>query len=235
MCSLAANNNGWLCYLNYNELVSYIIFGDSVKIKEEIKLYILSLAILFLIVLLITFDLSFLDSVDNCSIPLECAAEKNNSQVLLEAIKSNWLPVLMAILISYCFFIKYEFEHKLDGGAGDSLNIIECESQDYEYLTFLATYIIPFFGFSFTEIGRLLAYAVLLVVIGIIFVKTEKYYANPTLAVFGYRIYKVTLTDGTDEYKSVVAITKGKLSSGNTVKFKNLSENVFFVRSFIDG
>ena len=202
------------------------------KIKEEIKLYILSLAILFLIVLLITFDTSFLNKVNNCSIPLECATNGEILQVLISALRSNWLPCLMLTLITYCFFIKHEFEHKLDGGAGDSLNITKCESQDFEYLTFLATYIIPFFGFSFTEVGRLLAYAVLLIVIGIIFVKTEKYYANPTLAIFGYRIYKVTLSDSEIEYKSVIAITKCQLASGTSIRFKNLSENVFFVRNF---
>lgn len=202
------------------------------KIQEEIKLYILSLAILFLIVLLITLDLKSFSDINSCIIKISCAPDFNKAKAIINLISKNILPLIMVIMIIYCIAIKSEFEHKLDGGAGDTLNITECENQDYEYLSFLATYIIPFFGFSFNEIGRLLAYAVLLVVIGIIFVKTEKYYANPTLAIFGYRIYKVTLSDGNNEYKSVIAISREKLSSSISVKYKNLSENVFFVRSY---
>lgn len=206
--------------------------GSTMKIQEEIKLYILSLAILFLIVFLITLDLKSFAEISTCIIKLNCPPEFNKINVIANLISKNTLPLIMVVMIIYCIAIKSEFEHKLDGGSGDTLNITKCENQDYEYLSFLATYIIPFFGFSFNEIGRLLAYAVLLIVIGIIFIKTEKYYANPTLAVFGYRIYKVTLSDGNNEYKSVIAISREKLSSNISVKYKNLSENVFFVRSY---
>ncbi|WP_335901131.1 anti-phage protein KwaA [Shewanella algae] len=187
------------------------------KLQEEIKLYILSLAILFLIIFLIT---------------LKPNTNADNIHDFIN-IKENWLPILMVLLMISCEKIRREFEHKLDGGVGDTIEVVDCKSEDYEYLTFLATYIIPFFGFSFNEVGRLLAYAVLLTVIGIIFVKTEKYYANPTLAIFGYRLYKVHLKDSNDEYSEIIAITKSRLEPSDRVRYKPLSKNVFFVRSTI--
>ncbi|WP_308413060.1 anti-phage protein KwaA, partial [Vibrio parahaemolyticus] len=77
------------------------------------------------------------------------------------------------------------FEYELKGGSQDSLRVEQSKSESYEHLTFLATYIIPFLGFSFDEPRKLAAYVLLLVVIGFIFVRTDKYYANPTLALLG--------------------------------------------------
>ncbi|CAI2301547.1 hypothetical protein GNT15_07855 [Vibrio parahaemolyticus] len=192
------------------------------KLRDEVKLYILSLAILFFIVFLIT---------------LKCDVEPDNyvelhtwRSWLLLWVTANWLPCLMIILMVYSDIIRREFEHKLDGGAGDSMYITECQSENYEHLTFLATYIIPFFGFSFNEIGRLLAYGVLLVVIGIIFVRTDKYYANPTLALFGYKLYRVNMSDAEHHYESVIVITQDSLSGKQHVNYKLLSNRVFFVR-----
>ena len=192
------------------------------KLKDEIKLYILSLAVLFFIVLLITFRADV--SPDNY---VEIMSYWDWTVLWLT---SNWLPTLVIISMLYCEVIRREFEHKLDGGAGDSLYITDCKSENYEQLTFLATYIIPFFGFSFTEPGRLLAYGVLLFVIGMIFVKTDKYYANPTLALFGYKLYRVTMADAQQRYESVIVITKSDLNNNQSVNYKLLSHNVFFVR-----
>ncbi len=121
----------------------------------------------------------------------------------------------------------------LDGGAGDSMFVVECQSENYEHLTFLATYIIPFFGFSFTETGRLLAYGVLLIVIGAIFIKTDRYYANPTLALFGYKLYRITMSDANARYESVIVITKSTLSANQSVNYKLLSNNVYYVRKIV--
>lgn len=192
------------------------------KLGSEIKLYILSLEILFFIVLLITFRFNI--------------APDNFVEIIpwWFWLSENWLPLLMLLLMGYCEYIRREFEHMLDGGAGDSLYITECSSENYEHLTFLATYIIPFFGFSFNEPGRLLAYAVLLIIIGVIFVRTDKYYANPTLALFGYKLYKVNMSDADNHFESVIVITKSDLAIHQIVNYKILSGRVFFVRNIVN-
>ncbi|HGF7476007.1 TPA: anti-phage protein KwaA [Vibrio mimicus] len=192
------------------------------KLSAQIKLYILSLAILFLIVFLITVKLDICTNDRNCT-----------TLTWKDYALSNWLPMLMLIAMGYCEIVRRQFEHMLDGGAGDSLYIVECQSESYEHLTFLATYIIPFFGFSFTETGRLLAYGVLLVVIGAIFIKTDKYYANPTLALFGYKLYRVTMSDASHRYESVIVITKNTLTANQPVNYKLLSSNVYYVRKIV--
>ncbi len=83
---------------------------------------------------------------------------------------------------------------------------------------------------SFDTINKVIAYVLLLVVIGVIFVKTEKYYANPTLAIFGYRLYKADLSDCNSFYSSIMVISKSELNAGSNVHYKFLSDSVCFVR-----
>lgn len=70
----------------------------------------------------------------------------------------------------------------------------------------------------------------LLVVIGIIYVKTDKFYANPTLAVLGFRLYKVNLRSRAGLKNSIVVITKHRLAESNLVNTLYLDEKVCFAR-----
>lgn len=154
---------------------------------------------------------------------------------LMDYAMANWLPIAMCILIAYCEIIRRQFEFIISGNVGDSLRITKCESENYEHLTFLATYIIPFTGLNFDSIFRIAAYLFLIIIIGVIFIKTEKYYANPTLAVFGYKLYRVTLSDQIKDYESVVVLTKSELKTGQSVAYKFISKNVCFVREINNG
>ncbi|EKN4011846.1 TPA: hypothetical protein P0N76_002443 [Yersinia enterocolitica] len=89
-------------------------------------------------------------------------------------------------------------------------------------------------GFSFDDMQKNLAYLLLIVVIGIIFVKTNKYYANPTLALFGYKLYKVNIFHpGSGETKNVIAITTDNLMVGDNVFYSFLDDYVFIARKKI--
>ena len=186
---------------------------------EQVKLYILSLMFLFIIILLMALKMPVCDENLGC-----CEFQ------LYDYLKSNWLACLMLLSIFICLIIKRDFEFDLEGGASDSLMIKKCQSENYEHLTFLSTYIIPFLGFNFDSPMRLLAYLFLVVLIGVMLVRSDKCYANPTLAVLGYKLYRATLSDGCNDYNSVVIVTKSDLSSGDNVAYKFISKTVCFVR-----
>lgn len=179
---------------------------------------------LFFIVLLMT--------IDTLPCVTSNACEKNT---FIDYAFANWLPISMFILIIYCEVIRRQFEFVFSGNTGDSLRITKCESESYEHLTFLATYIIPFTGLNFDSIFRLSAYLFLIIIIGVIFIRTEKYYANPTLAIFGYKLYRVTLSDQIKSYDSVVVLTKSELKIGQSVAYQFISKNVCFVREISNG
>ncbi|HAS8622930.1 hypothetical protein ACS86_00545 [Vibrio alginolyticus] len=189
------------------------------RVIDQVKLYILSLMFLFFLVMLISLDTAPCKLAAGCE-PLS----------VIDYIKANWLPCLMVFMIGVCELIRREFEYKLSGNTSDTLRVLESKSESYEHLTFLATYIIPFVGFNFDSIPRLLAYLFLLVIIGLIFIRTGMYYANPTLAIFGYKLYRITLADQNNHYEAVTAIAKDDIKQGVNVYYQFISKTVCFVR-----
>ncbi|CAB1248283.1 anti-phage protein KwaA [Vibrio cholerae] len=199
--------------------------------KEKVKLYILSLAILFLIVMIMSLKMP----VYKFSV---CLGEQRSVSfwakevlfAILDTYLLNWLPFLMFLCFCISMLIKYQFDYMLEGGGENTIRVCEAKSEDYEHLTFLATYIIPFFGFSFDDPRKLVAYVVLLVVIGFIFVRTDKYYANPTLALFGFKLYRANLTDQNGLYESVIVISQDTITPNQIIKYKLISDNVFYAK-----
>lgn len=187
--------------------------------KEKIKLYILSLMFLFVMVIFLSINIK----------PPSSDSDLKHNIIIYYAL-SNWLPILMLVLIAYCEFLRREFDFELNGSASDSLLVIDCKSENYEHLSFLATYIFPFAGLNFDSPLKLLAYLFLLIVIGIIFVRTDKYYTNPTLSIYGYKLYRATLADHVSHYHSVIVLTKHDLRKGQNIAYKFISEDVCFAR-----
>lgn len=199
---------------------------------QKIKLYVLSLALLFVIIAIITAKLPK-ESFNLCNPDEICAAKvmfSNLFNYFVLLLKANIIPIVMLLLLAISWYFKYEFDHLLQGGGQKVIRIQSIENEDYEHLTFLATYIIPFFGFKFDDPNQFTAIIVLLVIIGAIFVKTNKYYANPTLAVLGYRLYKATLNDQNGVYESIVVISKDQLKENEIVHWEKISDNVFYIK-----
>lgn len=86
-------------------------------------------------------------------------------------------------------------------------------------------------GFSFDDIQKNIAYLLLVIIIGLIFIKTDKYYANPTLALFGYKLYRVNVSyTGCVEVKNVIAISTDILAVNDKVFYSFLDDYVFIAR-----
>lgn len=200
---------------------------------QKIKLYVLSLSLLFAIIAIVTVswpkDLVF----ELCTKDVTCSnIDKiyNGLKLIWVVISENVLPILMCICLLVCRKFKRDFEYFLKGGGQQVIHIQKIKSEDYEHLTFLATYIIPFFGFTFEDPRRLVAYLLLLIVIGVMFVKTDKYYANPTLAIIGFKLYRATLSDNRGVYESVLVISPDELREKEVVHYELIDNDVFYVK-----
>lgn len=106
--------------------------------------------------------------------------------------------------------------------------IVEIENKESEHLSFLTTYIIPLICFNFESDRYVVVLLLLLIVIGIIYIRTDLYYANPTLAILGFRIYKVKLERNNISKSNIILISRKKLSLGNFVSYKKLDEKIFY-------
>ncbi len=190
----------------------------SKGIIEKFELYILSLWLLFFLIILVTADIPF------------CFGERCSFIGWDELFSRNVLSfiALFFLLAGFIFYMKFNF--RVSGSKRLPARIIAIEDVNYEHLTFLTTYIIPLICFNLASTRYIFALVFLLVIIGIIYVRTDKFYANPTLAVLGFRLYKVTIKTRSSTKENIVLIVKERLSIKDQVLTKELDEKVCFAR-----
>tara|TARA_R110000868_G_C10920440_1_gene765647 strand:+ start:720 stop:1307 length:588 start_codon:yes stop_codon:yes gene_type:complete len=185
---------------------------------KKFELYIVSLWLLFFLIIIITVDIPYCWE-DSCSfIGFE------------ELILTNILPSISLFLLCAGVIFYLRFDYRLSGSKKIASKIIKIEDYNYEHLTFLTTYIIPLICFNLASTRYVIALILLLIVIGIIYVRTDKFYANPTLAVLGYRLYKIDIETRTTKKENVILITKDRLILNDQINTLDLDEKVYFAR-----
>lgn len=195
---------------------------ENIEILDKVGLYITSLWLLFLLLIILQID-----------IPTNFS---NNYPIIAfeDIVKRNIVPfvsfIFLVIGILYYFFFDYKFK----GTAPLQIKVEEIKNVNYEHITFLTTYIIPLLSFDISKPRYLVLLFLLLIIIGAIYIKTDLFYANPTLALLGYHIYKITgsrnINTKKDYYEDITVITKTKISSNDEIKLIFLSDNIYFGR-----
>ena len=184
---------------------------------RKIGLFFLSLWLLFVLIIIITID-----------IPVSFS-EGSSFIGLSYIVSHNIIPIICLVAIGIGMFSYFDFKFQMKGSPELSFQIEKIENIDYEHLTFLTTYIIPLVCFQFKELRYLLVFAIILVVIGIIYVRTDLFYANPTLAIFQFRIYKVNGKFRNGETKeNRILICKEKLEKDDRVKYLKLDNRIYY-------
>ena len=184
----------------------------------KFELYILSLWFLFFLIIVVTV---------NIPVCFEAGCEFIGLRQLLS---TNIVALTAAFFLCTGVLSYVRFDYRTQANKKLPQKISEIEDLNYEHLTFLTTYIIPLICFNLTDVRYLLALGLLLIVIGVIYVKTDKFYANPTLAVLGFRLYKVNLESRTGLKTGIVIITRDPLANGDQVRSLELDDKVYFGR-----
>lgn len=186
------------------------------ELWDKFELYIMSLWFLFFLIIVITVDIPTCFGNDCAFIGFK------------ELMKKNTVSIISAIFLISGIVFYFRFDYKVSGSKDLPSKIAKIEDMNYEHLTFLTTYIIPLIFLNLASTRYLIALGLLLIVIGVIYVKTDKFYANPTLAVLGFRLYKVDIRTRTGLKKNVILITKDRLSESDQIRNLSLDEKVYF-------
>lgn len=191
-----------------------IIYEDK---KAKVEFYIISLWLLFLMMIIITAD-----------IPI--SFEEGSTFIgVKELAKRNIIPIVAFSFLVYGMILCRKYKYKFKGTMQLPIKITNIENINYEHLTFLTTYIIPLICIDITKPQYFIVFSLLLIIIGFIYVKTDLFYANPTLSLLGYYIYKVE-TDSAD-FPKAIFISCDKLCQDNSVQYIQLDEKIFYVGS----
>jgi hypothetical protein len=184
---------------------------------RKIGLFFLTLWLLFVLIIIITAKVPFCFSKD-CSFV-----------GVTYLLSNNIIPLLCFLALTIGIISYWDFRYQIKGTPELSFKITEIENIDYEHLTFLTTYIIPLVCFQFENLRYIIVFVILLIVIGSMYIRTDLFYANPTLAILRFRIYKVSGEFRNGEIrKSKILISKDKLTKDDRVKYFKLDERIYY-------
>jgi hypothetical protein len=188
--------------------------SPKVGIVLKTGMYILSLWLLFLLI--------FINKVD---IPICLGCKIASKDELLMIAKLNIMPIFCITLLIISSFFHLWFNYLIDGAKTGPYQLTSVESKGSEHLVFLATYVIPLVGFSLDNSRQIINFGITLGIIGAIYVRTNLFYANPTLSLLGFRVYEASI--GSDR---VILISKQELDDNDIINCITLDRKTFFAK-----
>jgi len=188
------------------------------NVRQKIDLYILSLALLFIFFIILTSKLP------------ESQFLIGSRASWIELVKINLITIISLVMLSYCAYAYKKFDFDLKGATDIPFEVKKIEGINYEHLTFLATYVIPLISFDFGSGRHMIVLGLLLVIMGAIYIKTDLFYANPSLALLGFHIYKADGDFKTGERSGIILVSRGRVEAGQRVAYIKLDERIYYVK-----
>jgi hypothetical protein len=188
------------------------------NIRRKADLYVLSLALLFFFFVILTAKLP------------DTPFQVNEYESWFTLIKANPIPTISLLLLVYCFYAYKKFDFELKGTTDIPFQIKKIEGINFEHLTFLATYVVPLISFNFESGRHMIVLALLLVVMGAIYIKTDLFYANPSLALLGFHIYRADGSFKTGDRTGIILISRDRVDVEQRVVYIKLDERIYFVK-----
>lgn len=186
---------------------------ESDKTFVKWLLYILSLWLLFVSLSIMSFDASIIDNICNLNLKTK-----------------NYVFIVSLSFIIAGFFILLVLKNSVSSSGSVYCQVTDVSNETHEHLEFLTTYIMPLVFTDINSKRTMLNLAVMIVFIGIIYIKTNRFYANPSLAILGFKLYKLTINDCSGK-KTGIAISRDHLKDGSFVKYIKIDDNTFFLRA----
>ena len=186
--------------------------------RRKIDLYILSLGLLFVFFIIITLELP------------DDQFALNDYTAWKALLTANPIPAISIILLGYCFYAYKRFDFALSGATDIPFEIKKIEGINYEHLTFLATYVVPLISFDFGSGRQMIVLALLLIVMGVIYIKTDLFYANPSLALLGFHIYRVDGEFKNNSREGIILISRQRLIAGQKASYIKLDDRIYYAR-----
>lgn len=189
--------------------------------RRKVDLYLLSLGLLFIFFIIINVD-----------IPL-CFGESCSFIGWKNLLTSNSISIVSLTLLGYCVFAYKRFDFDLKGATELPFEIKKIESVNFEHLTFLATYVVPLISFDFGSNRQMIVLVLLLIVMGVIYLKTDLFYANPSLALLGFQIYKADGSFKNGNREGLILIARERLNQNQKVSYIRLDDRIYYVRRIV--
>lgn len=139
---------------------------------------------------------------------------------------------IVCILVLFIATIFYIYLHsvKSKGTLLGPILISEAKNINFDIMSFFASYCFPLVSFSINDSWRhVIVLGFLFILIGKIYVGADIYYYNPTLLLFGFRVYRIkgTIVGVKEEIEKVV-IVRGTISTGDKLKYIPIDKTTYY-------
>lgn len=200
--------------------------ASPIRMSRLIKvgMYLLSLWLLLVLI--------FVNKVD---IDLCFACQFASWEELGAIAAKNLLPLLCTAVLVISLVFYAVFAHIIRGAKYGPFKVVEVDDKNADHLVFLATYVIPLLSFNLDTPRQIVSLVITLTLIGAIYVRTNLFYANPTLSLLGFKIYTVTFEQSGlgAPPSSAVLIAREEIDKGTSVNVLRLDKSIFFARKAI--
>ena len=148
-------------------------------------------------------------------------------KVFLE--KGVAVPIVCVMLLLLCLsFVLWLYRWNKGTRLGPVTNTT-FENVNSDAMSFVASYFFPLVSFSIGTTWRHIAVlGLLFVLIGVIYIKADVYYCNPTLLLAGFRVYKVQGSIGEDKEIEQTIIVWGKMKDNDRFEYIPIDDNICF-------
>lgn len=190
----------------------------------KVGMYLLSLWLLLVLIFVNKIDIDL------------CFGCKFASWAELSAIAAkNYLPSMCVAVLVVSLAFYAVFTRIIQGAKDGPFKVVEIEDKSADHLVFLATYVIPLLSFSLDTSRQVVSLVITLTLIGAIYVRTNLFYANPTLSLLGFKICTVKFEQGGAGVPTgaAVLIAREDIDPGTSVNMLRLDKNIFFARKAI--
>lgn len=148
---------------------------------QKIRMYFSSLWLLFVFLTIRDIDLTHLDP-DNFML----------EQFLHDNLCKGFAIVWILLAFGCILDIKW-LQRKWTGTLSFSKKIADVSPKNSDYVAFVSTCILPLLAFDSSKLNHLVLMIAIILALGFVFIQNDMYYANPTLAILGYRLYEASV------------------------------------------
>ena len=136
--------------------------------------------------------------------------------------------VVLAIGILSVIYLLMNIESKRRRISGFHRKATDIQVRDGDVMSYIASYVIPFITFEFTDWKLTIALVIFLLVLALLYINSGMIYINPMLNLAGYHLYEVTLEPDSISY---YLIARSRLKRGAQLYLIPMSDGVFLEKS----
>lgn len=138
---------------------------------------------------------------------------------------ANLILAMVGLVIVYCLRCNWS----VPGDHGKKL--VSVKSKNADFLIFTPVFAMLLLPFDASDITQLLTVIAVIISFGFILVRTDIYYVNPGLALFGYRLYEVGYelkekSSNSVIIESVSVLSFTSLKKGDVIRLQAYDDNV---------